>query len=57
MLAPTENSATNATEITIDWIDQTDVLDTGRDPVSYYRIYWDKGLGGIFYEQDTSPLK
>jgi|LauGreDrversion4_2_1035121.scaffolds.fasta_scaffold379166_2 hypothetical protein len=57
MPAPTENSATNATEITIDWIDQTDVLDTGRDPVSYYRIYWDKGLGGIFYEQDTSPLK
>ena len=57
MQAPTENSATNATEITIDWIEQIDVLDTGRDPVSYYRIFWDKGLGGNFYEQETSPLK
>ena len=43
MLAPVENSATNATQIQIDWQDLTDPLDTGRDPITYYRIYWDQG--------------
>ena len=43
MPAPTEDPATNATLIKINWILLTDELDTGRDPISYYRIYWDKG--------------
>lgn len=43
MKAPTENPATNATQIRIDWEDMTDPLDTGRDPITYYRIFWDQG--------------
>jgi hypothetical protein len=41
MLAPTEDPATNANQIVINWIAITDPVDTGRDPVNYYRIYWD----------------
>jgi hypothetical protein len=43
MAAPTEDPATNATQIVINWLEITDVLDTGRDPVIYYRIFWDQG--------------
>lgn len=56
MLVPTEDPSTNANLIKINWIDLTDILDTGRDPVSYYRIYWDQGAGGAFTEVYTSPL-
>ncbi len=41
MKVPVENPLTNATQIMIDWEDLTDPLDTGRDPVTYYRVYWD----------------
>ncbi len=41
MAAPTEDESTNANFIKINWIHLTDELDTGRDPVKYYRIYWD----------------
>ena len=41
MKAPVENPETNATQIMIDWEDLTNPLDTGRDPVTYYRVYWD----------------
>jgi hypothetical protein len=43
MAAPTEDPATNATQIVINWLEITDVLDTGRDPVIYYRIFWNQG--------------
>jgi hypothetical protein len=56
MLAPTEDPATNANLIKINWIHMTDILDTGRDIIKYYKIYWDEGKGGSFYESFTTPL-
>lgn len=56
MIAPTEDPATNANLIKINWIDMADILDTGRDVIKYYRIYWDDGYGGPFYESFTTPL-
>ena len=38
----------------INWIHLTDTLDTGRDPVIYYRIYWDQGTN-TWQEMETTP--
>ena len=54
MPAPTEDPATTATQIVINWVMLTDELDTGRDPVTYYKIYWDQGKNS-WNEIKTSP--
>lgn len=43
MNAPVEDPSTNATYILVTWPTITAEVDTGRDPVLYYRLEWDQG--------------
>ena len=41
MNTPTENTATNMSYIKVDWAAITDPVDTGRDPITDYHLWWD----------------
>jgi len=41
MNTPTEDPSTNATYIKVDWEPITLPEDTGRDPITHYRLEWD----------------
>lgn len=43
MNTPVEDPSTNATQIVVTWASITDEADTGRDPVIYYSLEWDRG--------------
>lgn len=38
---PVEDPATNKNTVVTTWTGITDDVDTGRDPVTYYKLYWD----------------
>jgi hypothetical protein len=40
MNTPTENTLTDAKNIHVDWASITDPVDTGRDPIIYYKLEW-----------------
>lgn len=61
MNAPVEDPTTNATYIKVTWVPITDDIDTGRDPVLYYRLEWDQGTSSWtwlnpYVEGDPMPL-
>jgi hypothetical protein len=41
MNAPVEDPATNKDTVVTTWTGITLDVDTGRDPVIYYKLYWD----------------
>lgn len=61
MNAPLEDPTTNATYIKVNWSPITADVDTGRDPVLYYRLEWDQGNNdwiwlNPYIEGDPMPL-
>lgn len=55
MNTPYEDPLTNATQVVVDWAPITLPADTGRDPVIYYKLEWDSGLGTNVWTELTSP--
>ena len=39
----------------VDWAPITSAADTGRDPVIYYKLEWDSGLGTNVWTELTTP--
>ena len=46
MATPTENAATSASQIVVDWTALTTTEDTGATPIRSYILQWDKNSSG-----------
>jgi len=52
---PVEDPTTNANLITVTWTGISDIIDTGRDPVIYYKLEWDQGSVINTWVELTTP--